>query len=48
MEIAESSPPVEVSRDAVRLPPFWAERPAVLFSQAEAQFFFGQSQQQEI
>jgi hypothetical protein len=24
---------------AVRLPPFWAERPAVWFAQAKAQFF---------
>jgi hypothetical protein len=38
MEPAESSP-AEVSRVAVRLPPFWAERPAVWFAQAEAQFF---------
>jgi hypothetical protein len=29
----------EVSRVAVRLPPFWAERPAVWFTQTEAQFF---------
>jgi hypothetical protein len=28
----------EKSRMAVRLPPFWAERPAVWFAQAEAQF----------
>jgi hypothetical protein len=39
MEVADSSPPVEVSRVAVRLPPFWAERPAVWFVQAEVQFF---------
>jgi hypothetical protein len=30
--------PAEISRVAVRLPPFWAERPAVWFAQAEAQF----------
>jgi hypothetical protein len=28
----------QISRVAVRLPPFWAERPAVWFSQAEEQF----------
>jgi hypothetical protein len=39
MEAADSSPPAEVPRVAVRLPPFWAERPAVWFAQAEAQFF---------
>jgi hypothetical protein len=39
MEPAESSPPAEVSRVAVRFPPFWAERPAVWFTQAEVQFF---------
>jgi hypothetical protein len=30
--------PAEISRVAVRLPPFWAERPNVWFAQAEAQF----------
>jgi hypothetical protein len=39
MEVADSSPPAEVSKVAVRLPSFWAERPAVWFAQAEAQFF---------
>jgi hypothetical protein len=39
MEVADSSPPAEVSRVTVRLPPFWAKRPAVWFAQAEAQFF---------
>jgi hypothetical protein len=38
METAGNLPPAEVSRVAVRLPPFWAERPAVCFAQAEAQF----------
>jgi hypothetical protein len=38
MEAADSSPPAEISRLAVRLPLFWAERPAVWFVQAEAQF----------
>jgi hypothetical protein len=30
--------PAEISRVAVRLSPFWAERPAMWFAQAEAQF----------
>jgi hypothetical protein len=33
-----SAIPAEISRVAVRLPPFWPERPAVWFTQAEAQF----------
>ena len=37
MESADSSL-AEVPRMAVRLPPFWPERPAVWFAQAEAQF----------
>jgi hypothetical protein len=40
MEAADSSPPPKVARVAVRLPPFWAERPAVWFDQAEVQFLF--------
>jgi hypothetical protein len=28
--------PAEILRVAVRLPPFWAERPAVWFAEAEA------------
>jgi hypothetical protein len=35
---APGSLPAEISKVAVRLPPFWAERPAVWFAQAEAQF----------
>jgi hypothetical protein len=38
METVDSSIPAKVSRVAMRLPPFWAERPAVWFAQAEAQF----------
>jgi hypothetical protein len=30
--------PAEISRVAVRLPSFWAERPVMWFAQAEAQF----------
>jgi hypothetical protein len=38
MENTNGKPQAEISRVAVRLPPFWAERPAVWFAQAEAQF----------
>jgi hypothetical protein len=38
MDTSDSSPPAEISRVAVRLPPFWAERPAVWFGQAEVEF----------
>jgi hypothetical protein len=38
MQTTDNSAPTEVSTVAVRLPPFWAERPAVWFTQAEAQF----------
>jgi hypothetical protein len=38
MEAANNSAPAGISRVAMRLPPFWAERPAVWFAQAEAQF----------
>jgi hypothetical protein len=38
MQTADSSVPAEVSRVAMWLPPFWAKRPAVWFTQAEAQF----------
>jgi hypothetical protein len=39
MEAADSSPLEEVSRVAMQLPLFWAERPAVGLIQAEAHFF---------
>jgi hypothetical protein len=38
MEAVDGIQPAEISGMAVRLPPFWAERPAVWFAQAEAQF----------
>jgi hypothetical protein len=38
MDTADSTPPAEISRVAMRLPPFWAERSAVWFAQAETQF----------
>jgi hypothetical protein len=34
-----SAIPAEISRVAVWIPPFWAERPAMWFAQAEAQFY---------
>jgi hypothetical protein len=39
MDTADRSPPAEVSRVSVRLPPFWAEWPTVWIAQAEAQIF---------
>jgi hypothetical protein len=38
MDTAHKTLPAEISRMAVRLPPFWAERPALWFTQAEEQF----------
>jgi hypothetical protein len=38
MEATNTSLPTEVSRIAVKLPPFWAERPTVWFNQAASQF----------
>jgi hypothetical protein len=38
MEVTNGSQAAETSRVAVRLPPFWAERPTVRFTQAETQF----------
>jgi hypothetical protein len=38
MEAMDGTQPAEISRVAARLPPSWAERPAVWFVQAEAQF----------
>jgi hypothetical protein len=38
METADSSPPADISTAAVRLPLFWAEWPAMWFTEAKAQF----------
>jgi hypothetical protein len=38
MDTADSTPPGEISRVAVRLPPFWAEQPVLWFPKAKAQF----------
>jgi hypothetical protein len=38
MGTAKSLPPAKVLKVAVRLPPIWAEQPAVWLAQAEAQF----------
>jgi hypothetical protein len=38
MQNTNNSTPAEISRVAVRLAPFWAEWPAIWFTQAEAQF----------
>jgi hypothetical protein len=38
MEAMDGTQPAEISRVAVWLPSFWAERPAVWFAQAEAHF----------
>jgi hypothetical protein len=38
METTDDKPSVDISIMAVQLPLFWAERPAVWFTQAEAQF----------
>jgi hypothetical protein len=40
MEATNDFQAAETSRVVVRLPPFWAERPTVWFTQAEAQFSF--------
>ena len=37
-EFPEQSSGLEVCRVAVRLPPFWSDRPAIWFAQAESQF----------
>jgi hypothetical protein len=39
MKSADSSPPADVSRVAEQFKPFWAERPAVWFTQGEVQVF---------
>jgi hypothetical protein len=36
---ANTTSSTELAKVAVRLPPFWPERPDVRFSQADAQFF---------
>jgi hypothetical protein len=38
MQIMDSSVPAEIFRVAVWLPPFWAKRPAMWFTQAGAEF----------
>ena len=38
MATVDSTTPTESPRVTVRLPPFWAEQPAIWFAQAEAQF----------
>jgi hypothetical protein len=38
MQTMDNSAPAEISTVAVRLPPFWAKRPAIWFAQAKAQF----------
>ena len=37
-EIPEQPSSLDVCRVAVRLPPFWPDRPAIWFAQAESQF----------
>ena len=38
MELADEMHSPELYRVAVRLPPFWPDRPAICFAEAEAQF----------
>jgi hypothetical protein len=38
MESVDETPSPEMYRVAVRLPPFWPDRPAIRFAQAEALF----------
>jgi hypothetical protein len=37
-EASDSTPGAAISRAALRPPPFWPDRPALWFAQAEAQF----------
>jgi hypothetical protein len=37
-EVSEIAPAAAIYRVAVRLPPFWPDRPALWFAQAEAHF----------